>query len=113
MPIRVAACLTASVMRSRLRTRRAARAGLVEDSGRWGDARGKPTSAHGLIRVITAQREAVEKLQQRSRLDSATGALNRAGLTAQIVQLWRAPAHHTKTTKTETEDLLTQHATTD
>jgi diguanylate cyclase (GGDEF)-like protein len=60
----------------------------IEDTGRWfGDASGKPVGAHGLIRVITAQHDAAEKLQERSRVDPATGALNRASLTEHIEQL--------------------------
>ena len=60
----------------------------IEDTGRWfGDANGRPAHAHGLIRVVTAQHEAAERLQERSRLDPATGALNRASLTDHIEQL--------------------------
>ncbi|MBV9066935.1 MAG: bifunctional diguanylate cyclase/phosphodiesterase [Methylobacteriaceae bacterium] len=66
----------------------------IEDTGRWfGDASGKPAHAHGLIRVITAQREADEKLQERSRLDPATGALNRASLTEHIQELLERTQH--------------------
>jgi diguanylate cyclase (GGDEF)-like protein len=60
----------------------------IEDSGRWfADASGKPGRAHGLIRVVTAQHEAAEKLQKRPRLDPATGALNRASLGEHINEL--------------------------
>ena len=48
---------------------------------------GKPGRAHGLIRVVTAQHEAAEKLQKRPRLDPATGALNRASLGEHINEL--------------------------
>jgi EAL domain-containing protein (putative c-di-GMP-specific phosphodiesterase class I) len=61
-----------------------------------------------LIRVITAQREAVEKLQQRSRLDSATGAPNRAGLTAHIEQLLQLSQRRNETEEAETAHLLAQ-----
>jgi diguanylate cyclase (GGDEF)-like protein len=70
----------------------------IEDTGRWfGDASGKPVGAHGLIRVITAQHEAAEKLQKRSRIDPATGALNRASLTDHIEQLLERSKHRHET----------------
>jgi GGDEF domain-containing protein len=49
--------------------------------------RERQARARGLIRVVTAQHEAAEKLQKRSRLDPATGALNRASLSEHIDEL--------------------------
>jgi diguanylate cyclase (GGDEF)-like protein len=63
----------------------------IEDTGRWfADASGKPARAHGLVRVITDRHEADEQLQKRSRLDPATGALNRASLMEHVGQLLEA-----------------------
>jgi diguanylate cyclase (GGDEF)-like protein len=60
----------------------------IEDTGRWfADANGHPAHAHGLIRVVTARHEANETLEKRSRVDPATGALNRASLSEHIGQL--------------------------
>jgi diguanylate cyclase (GGDEF)-like protein len=70
----------------------------IEDTGRWfADASGRPAGAHGLIRIVTARYEAVEKLQKRSRVDPATGALNRASLTEHIEQLLERSQHRNET----------------
>jgi diguanylate cyclase (GGDEF)-like protein len=70
---------------------RRADATWIEDTGRWfADASGRPARAHGLVRVITDRHEADEQLQKRSRLDAATGALNRASLMEHVGQLLEA-----------------------
>jgi diguanylate cyclase (GGDEF)-like protein len=53
----------------------------VEDTGRWfAGADGRPTRAHGIVRVITDLYEAERQLEFRSRFDPATGCYNRAHL---------------------------------
>src|SRR5947209_623829 len=70
----------------------------IEDTGRWfADASGKPAGAHGLIRVVTTRHKTVENLQKRSRVDPATGALNRASLTEHIEQLLERSQHRNET----------------
>jgi diguanylate cyclase (GGDEF)-like protein len=70
----------------------------IEDAGRWfADASGKPARAHGLIRIVTACHEAAEELEKRSRLDPATGALNRASLTERVQQLLDAAQRRNET----------------
>jgi diguanylate cyclase (GGDEF)-like protein len=54
----------------------------VEDNGRWfAGADGKPTRAHGLVRVINERYEHVRKLTYLARCDGLTGELNRHHLT--------------------------------
>lgn len=53
----------------------------VEDTGRWfGDSRGKPSRAHGVVRVINERYEREQRLSFLSRYDELTGQLNRAHL---------------------------------
>lgn len=50
----------------------------LEDTGRWfGDSRGKPTRAHGVIRIINERHEREQRLAYLSRFDELTGQLNR------------------------------------
>jgi diguanylate cyclase (GGDEF)-like protein len=50
----------------------------IEDTGRWfGDSRGKPARAHGVIRVINERHEREQRLAFLSRFDELTGQLNR------------------------------------
>ncbi len=54
----------------------------VEDTGRWfAGADGKPSRAHGVIRVINAQRDSEERLNFLASFDELTGQLNRQRLT--------------------------------
>jgi diguanylate cyclase (GGDEF)-like protein len=53
----------------------------VEDSGRWfAGPDGRPSRAHGLVRVMTDGAKQERQLSFRSRSDSLTGALNRVNL---------------------------------
>jgi diguanylate cyclase (GGDEF)-like protein len=87
----------------------------IEDTGRWfAAAEGKPARAHGLIRVITERHEATEKLQKRSRLDPATGALNRISLSEHVEQLLERSQHRAETfvvLLAEIENLFTLNRT--
>lgn len=53
----------------------------IEDTGRWfAGADGKPSHAHGVVRVITERHEREERLTFLSRFDSLTGEMNRVSL---------------------------------
>ena len=59
----------------------------VEDCGRWfGGPDGRPSRAHGLVRVVTQRYEAERELSFQSRCDSLTGALNRAQFTEHLTR---------------------------
>lgn len=53
----------------------------IEDTGRWfAGSDGRPTRAHGLVRVITERYKQERQLAFTSRFDTLTGVLNRASL---------------------------------
>lgn len=54
----------------------------LEDTGRWfASPDGKPTRAHGIVRVINERHERERQLTQLARFDPLTGVMNRASLT--------------------------------
>jgi diguanylate cyclase (GGDEF)-like protein len=54
----------------------------LEDTGRWfAGSDGKPSHAHGVVRVITERHERERKLVQLAHFDPLTGEMNRACLT--------------------------------
>ncbi len=56
----------------------------IEDTGRWfAGSDGRPTRAHGLVRVITERYRQERQLAFTSRFDTLTGVLNRASLLEQ------------------------------
>jgi diguanylate cyclase (GGDEF)-like protein len=60
----------------------------IEDTGRWfGGPDGRPTRAHGLVRVVTDRYEAERQLARQSRYDALTGALNRANFIEHVSAL--------------------------
>ncbi|MBB4200443.1 diguanylate cyclase (GGDEF)-like protein [Rhodoblastus sphagnicola] len=65
----------------------------IEDTGRWfAGSDGRPTRAHGLVRVITERYKQERRLAFKSRFDTLTGVLNRASLLEQIVQFYAQAA---------------------
>jgi diguanylate cyclase (GGDEF)-like protein len=54
----------------------------IEDTGRWFAGRdGKPSHAHGLVRVVNERRERDERLAYLSSFDALTGEMNRGQMT--------------------------------
>jgi diguanylate cyclase (GGDEF)-like protein len=65
-----------------LRTPGGAEPCWVEDTGRWfAGADGKPSRAHGIVRVINERHEREQRLTYLSRFDALTGEMNRWHLT--------------------------------
>ena len=59
----------------------------VEDSGRWfADAEGRPSLAHGVIRVVTERYEAERQRALAAQCDPVTGAMNRSYFIEHIVR---------------------------
>ncbi len=57
----------------------------VEDAGRWfAGPDGRPSRAHGAIRVVTERHESERKLALGSQIDPLTGVLNRAQLAEHV-----------------------------
>ncbi len=56
----------------------------VEDTGRWfAGSTGRPARAHGIIRVVTEQYEAIRQSARLSQIDTLTGAVNRSNFIEQ------------------------------
>ena len=54
----------------------------IEDTGRWfAGADGRPTRAHGVVRVINERHEREQRLAYLSRFDALTGEMNRWHMT--------------------------------
>jgi diguanylate cyclase (GGDEF)-like protein len=65
----------------------------IEDSGRWfAGPDGRPSRAHGLVRVITGQHRQERQLAFQSRFDPLSGALNRASLLEQTERFFTQAA---------------------
>ncbi len=63
----------------------------VEDTGRWfAGPDGRPSHAHGLVRVITDRYKEERQLAFKSKFDTLTGALNRANLLEQTAFFFNA-----------------------
>jgi diguanylate cyclase (GGDEF)-like protein len=57
----------------------------IEDTGRWfAGSDGRPSRAHGLVRVITDRYKQERQLAFKSRFDTLTGVLNRGSLLEQV-----------------------------
>lgn len=64
----------------------------VEDCGKWfAGADGRPTRAHGLLRVLTERYEMERQLARRAQIDPLTGAMSRAVLAEHAHRLLGQP----------------------